>query len=386
MSRSTVLVLGPHRAALSGVSTHLNLLFGSRLAEEHSLLHFQVGSEGRRESGLARLARFVASPFALAWTILARNVALVHVNTSLNVRAFLRDAVYMVVARLCGARVLCQVHGGALPQDFFAGHSWLSALLRRALSLPDVIAVLAREELEAYRLFVPEQLVVLLPNGVDCGADSAAAAGARRRQPASARAPLRLLYMGRVVKEKGLMELLQALRLADADGCRLRLVIAGDGPDQAALRHFAADLGIAGLVSFVPSVAGEGKAKLLAQSDVLVLVSHAEGMPYALLEGMAAGAAVIATPVGAIPDVVIEGEHGLLVPTRDPRAIHRALARLAADRALLARMGAACRKRIAGAFSIEQLAARLGGIYDILCGGPSVRRVREPAGAGTDPR
>jgi glycosyltransferase involved in cell wall biosynthesis len=382
MSRSTVLVLGPHRAALSGVSTHLNLLFGSRLAEEHALLHFQVGSEGRNETGLARLARFVASPLVLGATILSRNVALVHVNTSLNVRAFLRDAVYMVVARLCGARVLCQVHGGALPQDFFAGHSWLSALLRRTLSLPDVVAVLAREELDAYRRFVPEQLVVLVPNGVDC----TAMAGVRRQQSTSARTPLRLLYMGRVVKEKGLIELLQALRLADADGCRLRLIIAGDGPDGSALRQYAADLGIAGLVSFVPSVAGAGKAKLLARSDVLVLVSHAEGMPYALLEGMAAGAAVLATPVGAIPDVVVEGEHGLLVPPRDPRAIHRALTKLSADRALLARMGVACRKRIAGAFSIEQLAVRLGGIYDILCGGPSVRRVREPAGAGTDPR
>ena len=70
MNRPVVLLLGPHRAAVSGVSTHLNLLMDSALDDDFELAHFQVGSEGRDEGPLGRLLRLAVSPFALFVTIL----------------------------------------------------------------------------------------------------------------------------------------------------------------------------------------------------------------------------------------------------------------------------------------------------------------------------
>ena len=99
---------------------------------------------------------------------------------------------------------------------------------------------------------------------------------------------------------------------------------------------------------------------------MLLLASYSEGLPYALLEGMAAGAVPVASPVGAIPDVMHDGVHGLLVPARQSAPIARALARLGSDRAALARMSAACRKRIAAGYSIERVAAELSGVYNRL--------------------
>ena len=111
----------------------------------------------------------------------------------------------------------------------------------------------------------------------------------------------------------------------------------------------------------------EHKALLLSQADILVLPSYAEGLPYALLEGMAAGAVPVATPVGAIPDVMTDGVHGLLVPLRDAGAITAAVARLVQDRSLLARMSAASRKRIAASYSLERLAADFAVLYANVC-------------------
>ena len=105
MNRPTVLILGPSRAAVSGVSTHLNLLMDSSLADEYELVHFQVGSEGRKEGPIAKLARLLLSPFWLAATILFRHVTLVHLNSSLNPRAYWRDAAILGVAGV-GARLL----------------------------------------------------------------------------------------------------------------------------------------------------------------------------------------------------------------------------------------------------------------------------------------
>lgn len=364
MKRPVALVLGPHREAVSGVSTHVNLLLASPLSEDFRLVHFQVGSEGRSEGPLTRALRLAVSPFSLAASILLRNAAIVHLNTSLNPRAYWRDLVYLAVAKLCGARVVYQVHGGALPQVFFRGNRLLDGLLRGALKLADAVVVLARIELRAYRKFVPGLQVVALPNAIDH--TPYASLGRTRPAPGT---PLRLVYVGRLAREKGLLETLQALKLAHTQGVPVQLAIAGSGPDEAKLRQLAHGLRLSGDVAFIGPVFGAAKARLLAGADAMVLASHSEGLPYALLEGMAAGAAVIATRVGAMPDVVVEGVHGYFVPPHNPIAIARAIIRLAQDRELLARMSEACRRRIAGSYSIERLAGDFRKLYAELCAG-----------------
>ena len=368
MSRPVVILLGPDLKAVSGVSMHLNLLLSSPLAQEFTLVHFRVGSEGRNEGALARAARLLISPFMLAATVLLRRAAIVHLNTSLNPRAYWRDLAYMIVARLCGANVLYQVHGGALPHEFFNDSGLLTAWLRITLLLPDVIVVLSQEELRAYRRFVPRQHVLALPNSVDC-----ALYAALERFASAPGEPLQLLYIGRLAREKGLYETLEALMLANTCGTWARLIVAGSGPDEAGLRQRVTELGLERQVSFVGAVFGEHKMELLRSADVLVLASYSEGLPYALLECMAAGIAVIATQVGAIPDVVLNGTHGLLVPCRDPEAISRAVATLASDRDLLTRMGAACRHRVSTGYSLEPMSEEFCRLYSS-CAPQNVRR------------
>jgi glycosyltransferase involved in cell wall biosynthesis len=341
LSRPVALLLGPARQAISGETTHVNLLLGSPLGEAFDLRHFQVG----------------ASPFRLLAEIVRGDAAIVHVNTSLNRGAYWRDLMYVAAAKLCGAKVVYQVHGGALPGDFFQG-SFLSNALKKTLRWPDAVIVLSSDEYKAYTDFVPGQAVAKLPSGIDCRPFLK-----YNRQLPDAKAPLKLAYVGRLAREKGLFETLEALRLARFRGVEARLVIAGSGPEEPRLKARVRDLGLGREVGFAGPVEGERKAKLLAQADVLMLPSHAEGLPYALLEGMAAGAVPIATRVGAIPDVMSDGVHGVFVPARDPEAIVVAISGLAADRAKLARMSAASRKRISSAFSIERLACDLGALY-----------------------
>jgi glycosyltransferase involved in cell wall biosynthesis len=365
MKRLSILVCGPDLAAVSGVSTHLGLLLSSGLAEKFTLTHFQVGREGRNESRLSRIARFLFSPLSLALAILGRGVDVVHLNTSLNPRAYWRDLVYLLVAKACGARVLYQVHGGDLPQQFFRGSRLLTAWLRATLRIPDAVVVLANSEVEAYRAFVPAQQVMALPNGIDIVPFA-------RLARSDHRGPLRLVYIGRLAREKGLYEALAAMQLSQADKLQVRLVIAGSGPEEASLKRCAADLGIAGNVSFTGPVFGEDKINLLGDADAFLLPTYAEGLPYALLESMAAGVPVVATRVGAIPDVVTEGVHGLFVPCRDAPAIAAAIARLYADRASLARMSEACRRRVAERYSISRLSQDFATLYSQMC---SVRRI-----------
>jgi glycosyltransferase involved in cell wall biosynthesis len=178
--------------------------------------------------------------------------------------------------------------------------------------------------------------------------------------------------MGRLVHEKGLTELLTALALAR--DVETQLVVAGTGPAEATLRKAAADRGLV-QVHFVGPVHGADKMSLLKGAEVVVLPSYNEGLPYALLEGMAAGLAVIATPVGAIGDLIENGSNGLLVEPRSAPAIAAAIHRLASDRAALARMSAAARATIVARHSIGRLAGELCGVYRDLCARPGSRRI-----------
>lgn len=357
-----VMVLGPSRAAVSGVSTHLNLLFASDLARDFSLIHFQVGSEGRNEGAAARWLRLLVSPFALAARILAKRAAIVHINTSINHRAYWRDLAYMLAAKLCGARVIYQVHGGVLPQVFTADSRLLAGVLRRSLKLPDAIVVLTQAALTAYREVAPKQAIVAIPNAIDL----APYAGLARAPIASPRA-LRLIYVGRLVRTKGLYEALQGLAMARTEGVAASLVLVGSGSDQASLSAWAEQLHLGHAVRFAGPAFDADKLALYGEADALLFPTYSEGLPYTLLESMAAGLPAITTPVGGIPDVMADGIHGLFVPPRDAAAVASAIVRLADDRALLANMSIACRRRMAGGYSIERLAEEFGRLYSESC-------------------
>src|SRR5215470_5116141 len=265
-SVACVIMLGPNRGAISGVSAHINGLLASRLGEDFSLVHFQIGSEGRSESRIGRAARLALGPLQLTIAILRHRATIVHLNTSLNARAFWRDIALMFTAKVCGARIVYQVHGGALPQQFAARSRFLTNLLRCTLRVPDVIVVLASVERHAYREFLPGRQIVLLPNGIDCSPYSKLT-----RRGHDAAAPLRLVYLGRLVREKGLYEVLEGLRIARLEGIQVRLLVAGSGSEERSLKQAVQDLGLRETVSFVGPVTGEGKMRLLSYADVFVL-------------------------------------------------------------------------------------------------------------------
>jgi glycosyltransferase involved in cell wall biosynthesis len=188
---------------------------------------------------------------------------------------------------------------------------------------------------------------------------------------------LQLLFLGRLDAAKGLYELLDALDLLVRGGRQMRLVIAGDGPEEARLRSRIAELKLQPRVELAGARFGVDKQALLSQAHVFVLPSYGEGLPYALLEAMAAGVAPVVSAVGAVPDVVGYGEHGLLVAPRSIDQLVYALARLHDDRGLLARLGAAARARIEERFGLERFACSFARLYRQV-GRPSRRRGDKP--------
>jgi glycosyltransferase involved in cell wall biosynthesis len=146
-----------------------------------------------------------------------------------------------------------------------------------------------------------------------------------------------LVFAGRLGPQKAVGLLLSALVEVPA----VTLVVAGDGPERAGLERRAGELGLDGRVRFLGSVPRDTVLRLFRAADASILPSAWENFPHTVVEALAVGCPVIATAVGGVPEVVVDGENGLLVPSGDAGALATAIARFFSDDQLRARLAGA---------------------------------------------
>ncbi|MDE2389332.1 MAG: glycosyltransferase family 4 protein, partial [Betaproteobacteria bacterium] len=290
--------------------------------------------------------------------LIQKKPQIVHLNTSMEPKSYWRDIAYLCIALIMGKKVVYQVHGGALPQIFFKGNRFLTKLLELVLRSADVVVVLAQRELVAYRDFIPNHHLEIIPNAIEVGADAQ-----WKKESVRQNKPLRLVYVGRLAKSKGVFEIIEALRILCNRDKNIQLIIAGSGPEEARLHACVEDLRLDNYIHFVGTVFGEEKKRVWEQADLFIFPTYHEGLPYTLLESMATRTPPVVSPVGAIPDVIQDGIHGVFVTPGNPDELATVIERLDNDRALICRMGEASRQRVESYYTINRLAGDFSLIY-----------------------
>jgi len=209
--------------------------------------------------------------------------------------------------------------------------------------------------------------VQVMRRGIDAAAFAAPESGAFPERPGRPR----VVFLGRVVRAKGVDTLVEAaarLRTPGAD-----VVIVGDGPDRTRIEALARGLGVADRVHVTGFVGHERVPSILASADLLVLPSRYEELGTVLVEAMHAGLPVVATRVGGIPEVVADGVTGLLVASADPSALAAAIDAVLSDPALAGRMRESARRR-ALLYDLEHVGAAVHALYERLGAAPVALR------------
>lgn len=356
MRKTKICITGPSLNAVSGVATHLNQLLGSELVLDFTFQHFQVGSEGRHETSLRRAARLFTTTAAFFFFLVSRRPRIVHLNSSINTKSFWRDTGYLLIAKFLRRRIVFQVHGGDLPDEFYPNSVFLQLVIRSLLRLPDKVVVLSSEEFRAYRMFLPEGRVAVVPNAIST-----------RPPKVDIHKPERgmhVVFVGRIIRSKGIFEVVYALSEVLKTGRQVTLSIAGSGPDEPAIRDLVETLQLGRCVGFHGELFGDEKARLWDSAHVFAFPTYAEGLPYALLEAMEAGAVPISCRIGGIVDVIEEGIHGLFIERQDASALADAIVTLDKDRTWLARMSEAGRAKVFSFYNIPRLASDFRVIYE----------------------
>lgn len=372
MQRPRVLITGPAPPPPGGIAAVIRTIVESDLAARFDFVRFDT-TIARRAPGsiLARhwnsfLSRAVG--FDGAWNLeaAAKLVAfraaleprpdLVHLHTSHGYDFWLGIRMARV-ARDLDIPVLLHVHGTfdvVVP-------TWSRIkqhLFRRALLVPTRVVVLSHGWQRWFAERMTPDRIAVLGNAVDVHVFE------KRTDARPADAPVNLLFVGTNEPiRKGGYEILAAAPAIIEAAPNVRFVFVGADLERLEER-FVRGTALEPYFRFVGSKTAAAMIPYFEEAEVLLLPSHAEGLPIALLEGMAASLPVVACAVNGIPEAMREPENGLFVPVGDPPAIARAVIRLVGDPSLRRSIGAANRRRAEAEFDRIPFARNLGAIYD----------------------
>jgi glycosyltransferase involved in cell wall biosynthesis len=361
-ARADVLVVGPLSPTPGGIA---------RVAESHidalrragwSVQVVNTGQRVRRRPGRAGLSNMlsVASDAlrVLVTTVNTRpGIVAVHSLASPTAPA-LRALALVAAARAGGAKAALHIHAYDLVDRVDGRRGLLCPILAATLRLVTVAVVLGEPDAERLRGLASNVAVRLLPNAIDTDVFHPTSS--------SVGAPVRAVVVGAVGRRKGIPELLATLE--ELPGLHLDIIgpvstEPGDSGSECMRAVRAAESG--GRVRYLGTLSAADVAARLRDASMFVLLSHAEGMPVALLEAMASGLPCVVTDVGTMARIVDDASCGVVVDSGDAGAVTRALRHLASSGDARAQAGSRARQHALRHHSTVRLDGELASVYGL---------------------
>jgi glycosyltransferase involved in cell wall biosynthesis len=293
-----------------------------------------------------------------------------HINLSADSSTW-RKSLLASICRLFRIPYVIHLHSGRYHTFWSSQRPAIRRYIDRMFDQAATIVVLgsAWRELICRNIPAAAERVTVLPNATRSIPET--------RGPGSENT--HILFLGRLGPHKGIPELLRALdRLRDTGTWRATL--AGDG-DVEKTKTSISDLGMQDRISVPGWVDSRGTDELLRSADILVLPSHGENLPMCIVEGFGHGLAVVATPVGSIPDILEDRRTGLLVPVGDVGALQTALQDLIGNPELRLHLGEAARREHKARLDLTIYVKHLGEIWK---GAVAGRSLGSPAPGDVD--
>lgn len=370
-----VLLLARSFKLEGGVTNYLDFLVRNLDRKRILIKHFVQGRSPVKW-------RNIFLPFTMLWQLIEFGFVLsgfkpeiVHINPSLLLRPVLRDGLFFFIARRFGCKILVFYHGWN--KSFESNlYGWKLKLFKKIYFKADAIIVLAEEFRDLLRKWNYRGRVYVETTLVDDKCVAAFDAGNKLK---AQNQTINLLFLSRVVKEKGIYEALDAYNLIRNRNGDIQLTIAGDGNELSAAKAYVRNRQIKG-VRFCGFVEGQEKNKVFREADLFIFPSYyGEGMPTCVLEAMAFGLPVIGRPVGGIKDFFENGKMGYITKSLQPEVLAGLVEKLIHNPDLRRKMARHNRSYAKENFTASRVAKRLETIYTELSRGETRNYTKRPS-------
>lgn len=333
-----VLVIAHDAKAMGGVNNFLRIM-RRKLFGQVNATRFSNGRREGERGKFSALKRLVWDYSRFCGLIVSRRFDVLHINPTLDLSSLPRELVFPILSSVLSPSTKKIL--------FYRGWDWkaLEAIKRSPVKL--ALYKFAHRRLHRILVLSEEFRQSLIANDVPAEkvfVVSTMFEGDRIREALQGKdisAPRRsIAFLSRFLPAKGGAELIEAFSRLRVDYPDLHLIMAGDGPSRVDWEQIAAQLELTDSVVFTGYVLGRAKMDYLVDAEIFALpTTHPEGMPNAILEAMAAGCAILATPIAGIRDVVRDGVNGTLISMVTVTSIEVALRDMLSDRAALRAIG-----------------------------------------------
>ena len=335
--RGRIVMAVLHQEVRSPLPKIAPLLIGALEKSGWAVVTTFWGGRGPKEGWTTKiLSRSRDLVLALA-TLAVHKDAVLFVNSSHSPRAIVRDVPLVLGAKALGRASLVLWHGSRSALVAGRPHALFTVGTGLLCRSADAVLVLSSAELEACQRIFPRGRYVLVANPYE----------SKMPAPDWTSETCSILFVGRLMQEKGIYELLDAfagLRTAQD----WRLILVGDGPEGSAVADWIAAHGLSTRVEMPGYLDEPALRRQYMDASIFVLPSYSEGFPTAISEAMDAGLPVVTTRCGGMADHLDEGVNCLFVKARDAGDLERVLARLVDDPELRKSMGNANRRKVQG--------------------------------------
>ncbi len=346
-----------------GVSQRYSDLLESSLPKKIDLTFFEsspniISFASTGKFNLYNLFNFFRISVKFFLILLKKRPFLVHIASAYGL-SFLKNSVLVMIAKLAGCKVILAPHCSL--SVFLPRNRLLYLWMRFVLSHCDGLLVLSKEWLGIQEVS-PRLRVQLLGNAIDLSSYVGLDRSINQNGIKS-----RILFMGHIGVEKGVVDLINAVKIIVDNGLTgFEVSMYGESSRPGELQSsqdLVARLSLEDTIRFLCPVFGEQKIAAFQEADIFVLPSYHEGMPISIIEAMASALPVVATRVGGIPDLIENEKNGILVETSSPGALAAALTTLIEDQILRYTYGMAGRKRAIKNHDMQSYADQLLDFY-----------------------
>lgn len=328
MHKHRILMISKDLTSQGGVVNVVSMLM-KNFSNSIESQHFKIGSKEERKGKLLNFGYPILDCLRLVKCTIKNFFDSVCLNSALDAKVLLRDGLFLLALEFIGFKnTILFIHGWDISLARRIKNSQIynfifTFILRKAT----IIIVLSSKFKKCLQqIGITNEKIHIMTTMFD--ADTFL----NYKFVEDNRNPKTLIFLSRFDHSKGGIETVQAFYLLSNRYPKLRLIMAGDGPELKNLKDLVAELGIEDRVCFTGYVRGAEKVRVFGESDIYVFPTYyREGCPVALLEAMAAGLAVVTTRVGAIPDIIRSGENGVLLKDTNPENIAIEIEKLISD-------------------------------------------------------
>jgi len=362
--KASVIVMGALPPPYMGPTIATEIILNSKLKKRHDLIHLDTSDH----RGLNTLNKVDFRNIILAFKhylllfkiVFYNSPKLIYMPVCQTTLGYFRDAPFIIMAKLFGLKVLCHLRGGNFKNWYLSASPLTRSLVRRVHSLINGQIVLGESLRSLFKGILPDEKIFVVPNGANIFFEM-------DKKAISNNEKIRILFLSNIIKEKGFLDVLKAVPEVVQFCANSEFVFSGywmNDEAKNAFNEFRNRNPELPIVLLGP-VSGSLKFDLLAKSDIFVLPTYypPEGLPWVIIEAMAAGLPIITTDQGAITESVKDGINGFIVEKRNPQQIADRIRFLIENPEIRKKMGEESRRIYLENFTEEKMIERLSAVF-----------------------